>query len=225
MPHYLVEIGGVKNTNQLAYEQGACGRRSTKVVSVKRSVSRVNRSCTVLLCDVASFACAAGVLDALNDMLLQSWRGYLQFFPCWPADKAGSFRGMRARGAFAVSASYGVVRQRGTVSDVQVFSESGVRCVFTSGLENTQRDSSIIAHFALKRTLIGYPGAMTQGPLPSEPRFASPWAPGKRVSVTTVRGGLTANVPVCTLTVRGSPVYAFGTQAGESYNITLQEGD
>ena len=45
----------------------------------------------------------AGLIDALNDMLLQSWRGYLEFFPCWPPSKSGSFargdaRARRLRG-------------------------------------------------------------------------------------------------------------------------------
>lgn len=48
----------------------------------------------------------AGVIDALSEMLMQSWRGYIELFPCWPSSKRGSFERLRARGAFIVSATF-----------------------------------------------------------------------------------------------------------------------
>ena len=74
----------------------------------------------------------AGLLDALNDMLLQCWRGYLEFFPCWPPSTSGSFAGMRARGAFTVSARYDAARAADKIGSIEVSSEAGVRCLFAS---------------------------------------------------------------------------------------------
>ena len=48
----------------------------------------------------------AGVIDALSEMLMQSWRGYIELFPCWPSSQTGSFERLRARGAFLVSATF-----------------------------------------------------------------------------------------------------------------------
>lgn len=46
------------------------------------------------------------MIDALSEMLMQSWRGYIELFPCWPSSKSGSFERLRARGAFIVSATF-----------------------------------------------------------------------------------------------------------------------
>lgn len=77
-----------------------------------------------------------GVIDALNDMLMQSWRGYIELFPCWPASKPGAFRGLRARGAFLVDASFtppSAAAGGQSVHSVQVTSEAArVPCIFLS---------------------------------------------------------------------------------------------
>ena len=50
----------------------------------------------------------AGLAHALNDMLLQSDGTYIELFPAWPADEPASFRALRAKGAFVVSAAWDV---------------------------------------------------------------------------------------------------------------------
>ena len=72
----------------------------------------------------------SGVLDALNDMLMQSWRGMIELFPCYPRSMPGHFAGLRARGAFLVSAS--VAKGSGLVSGVRIASEAGARCLLRS---------------------------------------------------------------------------------------------
>ncbi len=42
----------------------------------------------------------------IAEMLLQSQGGVIRLFPFWPENKSASFRGMRARGGFIVSAEY-----------------------------------------------------------------------------------------------------------------------
>ncbi len=65
-----------------------------------------------------NFAFAAG----LQEMLLQSQGGVVRVFPAVPADwKQFSFKGLRAEGAFLVSASYGDAH----AEKVEVFSEKG----------------------------------------------------------------------------------------------------
>lgn len=65
-----------------------------------------------------NFAFAAG----LQEMLLQSHRGYIEIFPAVPADwKDIRFSGLRARGAFLVSAE----RREGRVTRLEISSETG----------------------------------------------------------------------------------------------------
>jgi len=65
-----------------------------------------------------NFAFAAG----LQEMLLQSHRGYIEVFPAIPAAwNHARFSGLRARGAFLVSAE----RENGQVSRIEIVSETG----------------------------------------------------------------------------------------------------
>jgi hypothetical protein len=43
---------------------------------------------------------------AVNEMLLQSHEGVIRFFPCWPRDLDARFGGLRAVGAFVISAEF-----------------------------------------------------------------------------------------------------------------------
>jgi hypothetical protein len=43
---------------------------------------------------------------AVTEMLLQSQGGVIRLFPFWPPEKAASFRGLRARGGFRLSARW-----------------------------------------------------------------------------------------------------------------------
>lgn len=62
---------------------------------------------------------------------MQSWRGYIEFFPCWPANKSGSFVGLRARGAFSVSAAFDPAATP-HVGGIGLTSDAGARCLFAS---------------------------------------------------------------------------------------------
>ncbi|MCY2927996.1 MAG: hypothetical protein NTV86_00600, partial [Planctomycetota bacterium] len=66
----------------------------------------------------------SGIPGGLNEMLLQSHEGFLRLFPCWPADRPARFTGLRAYGAFLVSAE----RAGGRVQSVQIVSEKGRPC-------------------------------------------------------------------------------------------------
>ncbi|MCY2927201.1 MAG: hypothetical protein NT031_17560, partial [Planctomycetota bacterium] len=66
----------------------------------------------------------SGIPGGLNEMLLQSHEGFLRLFPCWPASRPARFAGLRAYGAFLVSAE----RAGGRVQSVQIVSEKGRPC-------------------------------------------------------------------------------------------------
>ena len=73
----------------------------------------------------------AGATIAVNEMLLQSWEGFLRFFPVWPGNQSASFAGLRAVGAFIVSATHSPnVELR--VANVTVLSEVGHNCTVLS---------------------------------------------------------------------------------------------
>eukprot|EP00037_Helgoeca_nana_P029788 m.361037 g.361037 ORF g.361037 m.361037 type:complete len:258 (-) comp28048_c0_seq2:413-1186(-) len=91
----------------------------------------------------------AGAVQAINDLLLQSYDGVLAFFPAgwdatstggqgtWsaPADGAGLLAGfttLRARGAFLVSANWTAVEGGGggVADGAEVLSEAGSNCSF-----------------------------------------------------------------------------------------------
>jgi len=65
----------------------------------------------------------AGFL-AVNEMLLQSHDGVIRLFPCWPKGQNARFGGLRAVGAFLVSAE----RKGDVVSGLRILSEKGRDC-------------------------------------------------------------------------------------------------
>lgn len=67
----------------------------------------------------------SGIPDGLNEMLLQSHEGFLRLFPCWPKDRPARFEGIRAYGAFLVSAEL----TGGNVQSVRIVSEKGRPCI------------------------------------------------------------------------------------------------
>ena len=69
-----------------------------------------------------------GASLAVSEMLLQSHRGYLRFFPVWPRDQAARFGTLRARNAFLVSAEF----NGGVVANVEVVSEKGRDCTIVN---------------------------------------------------------------------------------------------
>jgi len=69
----------------------------------------------------------AGIIEAINGMLLQSHDGVLRIFPNWDKTLDAEFKGLRAVGAFLVGARY---RSAGRIVDgVRIFSEKGGVCV------------------------------------------------------------------------------------------------
>lgn len=48
----------------------------------------------------------AGATEGINGALVQSGEGFVRLFPMWPPGESASFRGLRVRGAFLVSAAW-----------------------------------------------------------------------------------------------------------------------
>jgi hypothetical protein len=65
-----------------------------------------------------------GAMCAVDDLLMQSQDGVIHLFPVWALDQPASFEGLRADGAFLVSASCG----GGRVDDLRIVSEHGGVC-------------------------------------------------------------------------------------------------
>jgi hypothetical protein len=72
----------------------------------------------------------AGIIEAINDMLLQSQDGVIRIFPNWDKTIDALFRKLRAEGAFLVDARYRASDH--TVDSVQIFSEKDNTCVLQS---------------------------------------------------------------------------------------------
>jgi len=60
----------------------------------------------------------------INEMMLQSYEGYIRIFPNWDRTKDASFTTLRSYGAFLVSSSV----SSGNIPDVTIFSEKGRDC-------------------------------------------------------------------------------------------------
>lgn len=72
----------------------------------------------------------AGIIEAINNMLLQSHDGVIRFFPNWDKTVDAEFKRLRAQGAFLVEAKY---RASGrSVDSVRIFSEKGNTCTVQS---------------------------------------------------------------------------------------------
>ena len=69
-----------------------------------------------------------GASLAVSEMLLQSHRGYLRFFPVWPRDQQARFGTLRTFGAFLVSAEL----NEGIVENVGIVSEKGRDCTIAN---------------------------------------------------------------------------------------------
>ena len=74
-----------------------------------------------------------GATQAVNELLLQSFEGFLRFFPGWPLGETARFSSLRAVGAFLVSAT---VDEFGMVENVTVVSEAGRDCTFLPFKDN-----------------------------------------------------------------------------------------
>ncbi|MEI7863075.1 MAG: immunoglobulin domain-containing protein, partial [Planctomycetota bacterium] len=72
----------------------------------------------------------AGIIEAINNMLLQSHDGVIRIFPNWDTTLDAQFKRLRAVGAFLVEARYRATEQ--TVDAVRIISEKGNPCVLQS---------------------------------------------------------------------------------------------
>lgn len=63
------------------------------------------------------------IVETINSMMLQSVDNIIQVFPCWP-HKAASFKRLRAKGAFLLSADY----DGNSVTSLTLYSEKGNTC-------------------------------------------------------------------------------------------------
>ena len=66
----------------------------------------------------------SAVPGTINEMMLQSYEGIIRVFPTWDADMNGSFKNLRAYGAFLISSSF----KNGRVEKVRLMSEKGRPC-------------------------------------------------------------------------------------------------
>ncbi len=124
----------------------------------------------------------AGIIEAINNMLLQSHDGVVRVFPNWDPALDARFRRLRATGAFLVEARYDATRRR--VEDVRVWSEKGNECVIQSPFADagvrvrradTRRSVAAVQReevFAFKTE-----AGVTYEILPARPARPSPRAP------------------------------------------------
>ncbi len=75
----------------------------------------------------------AGIIEAINSMLMQSHDGVIRLFPDWDKKRDAEFKRLRAVGAFLVEAKYHASEQ--VVDSVRILSEKGNRCVVQSPFE------------------------------------------------------------------------------------------
>lgn len=66
----------------------------------------------------------SGTIDMVNDMVMMSHLGFIQFFPVWPTSKDAKFVRLRARGAFLVDGEF----NNGQIVSASIFSERGKDC-------------------------------------------------------------------------------------------------
>lgn len=83
-----------------------------------------------------------GAVEAVNCMLLLSIEGFIRFFPAWPVGEAASFVGLRAAGAFLVTAS---IDAQGIVGPIQLKADVGGNFTFLSPWPTTSAAASVAA--------------------------------------------------------------------------------
>lgn len=77
----------------------------------------------------------AGIIEAINNMLLQSHDGVIRLFPNWDDQTDAEFTRLRAVGAFLVTARFSALD--GAIGGVQIFSEKGTTCTVQSPFEGS----------------------------------------------------------------------------------------
>ena len=77
----------------------------------------------------------AGIIEAINNMLMQSHDGVIRIFPNWDRTKDAQFRRLRTVGAFLVEAQYKASQQ--AIDSVFIISEKGNTCNVQSPWEGS----------------------------------------------------------------------------------------
>ena len=90
----------------------------------RRENGSLTGMCRALYGQPGIFTETFGITAVIGEMLLQSYDGAIGIFPCWPLDKALSFRDLRAEGAFLVSGACA----EGKITHWSVYSEKGGLC-------------------------------------------------------------------------------------------------
>jgi len=96
--------------------------------------------CTGSFGHVGGWTEQLGIIAPIQEMMLQSWKGYIDLFPAWPGEINARFTTFRAEGAFLVTAAW----QGGAVREASIKSERGGRCAVREPWPGvtTVRDSS-----------------------------------------------------------------------------------
>jgi hypothetical protein len=86
----------------------------------------------------------AGIVEAINNLLLQSHDHVIRLFPNWDRSQDAEFKRLRAAGAFLVDAKYEA--ESGQIESIRIHSEQGHRCVVQNpsagaGLQIVRADS------------------------------------------------------------------------------------
>lgn len=152
----------------------------------------------------------AGATVAVNDMLLHSWGGFLRLFAVWPLDHDASFEGLRAVGAFVVSATL----ENSTLSSASILSEVGGNCTIQwpwgssssrgSSSTDVSRTSNPNSSASSTRSNSGDRGRNGNGP-----PVVRDAATGKQVAAKRIRMKATADL------------WQFPTDAGVSYTLSV----
>ena len=127
----------------------------------------------------------AGIVEAIQGMLLQSHDGVVRIFPNWDRSLDAEFKRLRAVGAFLVQARYRASTR--AVDRVRIFSERGHRCVVQNPF--TTASLSVIRSDTRRPVAV----------IPMEDEFAFETSPGVTYELTPAEGPpVAAGAPVIT---------------------------
>lgn len=138
-----------------------------------------------------------GAVEAVNCMLLLSIEGFIRFFPAWPVGEAASFVGLRAAGAFLVTAS---IDAQGIVGPIQLKADVGGNFTFLSPWPTTSAAASVAAMAGVVAEAAEAAAGVGVAEAASSPAVR---CSGAAVSVSSLGGGK----------------FVFPTKAGQSCTI------
>ena len=113
-----------------------------------------------------------GAVEAVNCMLLLSIEGFVRFFPAWPVGETASFVGLRASGAFVVTAS---INAQGTVGTIELKADVGGNFAFLSPWPTA---ATMMAPAVRCGGAVASVGSLGEG------KFGFPTKPGQSCTIT-----------------------------------------